>query len=144
MDPILSPFTRVHTLTPCVFFLGGGGDPSRYRPIQAVISHIVLPQRFHYLHSMYSSHSSMHATCPSCFLYFIAETRITESWTVTFREQHKLQVFENELFGCKNDALQCYTARNLAVYARSLACLLIVMVVKSRGLRRAGHVSDMP
>ena len=71
-----------------------------------------------------------------------------EIWSLTLREKRRLTVFENRVlrrtFGPKRDELtgECRRLHNKELYA---LCFLpdFIWVIKSRGLRWAGHVARM-
>ena len=71
-----------------------------------------------------------------------------ETWSLTLREEHRLRVFENRVlrrvFGSKRDEV---TGEWRKLHNEELSDLYslrnIVRVVKSRRMRRAGHVARM-
>ncbi|KAJ4426748.1 hypothetical protein ANN_26547 [Periplaneta americana] len=71
-----------------------------------------------------------------------------ETWTLTLREEHRLRVFENKvlrkIFGAKRDEVtgewrKLHNAKLHALYSSPD----IIRNIKSRSLRRAGHVAHM-
>ncbi|KAJ4450740.1 hypothetical protein ANN_02170 [Periplaneta americana] len=71
-----------------------------------------------------------------------------ETWTLTLREEHRLRVFENKvlrkIFGAKRDEVtgewrKLHTTELHALYSSSD----IIRNIKSRRLRRVGHVARM-
>jgi hypothetical protein len=71
-----------------------------------------------------------------------------ETWAVTLREEHRLRVFENGvlriIFAPKSDEV---TGRWRKLHSEELHILYsspnIIRQMKSRGMRRAGHVARM-
>ena len=71
-----------------------------------------------------------------------------ETWSLTFWEERKLRVFENivlsRIFGPRRDEV---TGKWRRLYSEELNDLYslpnIVRVIKSRRMRRAGHVARM-
>ena len=70
------------------------------------------------------------------------------TWSLTLREEHRLRVFENKvlrkIFGAKRDGItgewrKLHNAELHALYSSSN----IIMNLKSRRLRWAGHVARM-
>jgi hypothetical protein len=87
-----------------------------------------------------------------CFLRYFYRTIILpvvlygcESWSLTFREEYRLRVFENKvlrrIFGPKSDEVTGEWRRlhNKEIYAL-YSSPNIIRVIKSRRLRWAGHV----
>jgi len=71
-----------------------------------------------------------------------------ETWSLTFREERRLRVFENRVlrrvFGPKRDEVTGEWKKLHKEELRDLYSLLnIVRVVKSRRMRWAGHVARM-
>jgi len=72
----------------------------------------------------------------------------SETWSLTFREERRLRVFENRVlrrvFGSKWDEV---TGKLIKLHNEELSDLYflpnIVWVVKSRRMRRVGHVARM-
>jgi hypothetical protein len=70
------------------------------------------------------------------------------TWSVVFREEHSLKVFEigvlKKIFGCKREEVTGKWRRlhNGEVYAL-YSSPNITPVIKSRGMRWAGHVARM-
>jgi hypothetical protein len=71
-----------------------------------------------------------------------------ETWTPTLKEEHKLRVFENRvlrrIFGLKRDRV---TGRWRKLHNDDMHDLYsspsIIRIIKSRGTRRVGHVTQM-
>jgi hypothetical protein len=71
-----------------------------------------------------------------------------EAWSLTLREQHRLRVFNNRvlrrIFGPKGDKVTRRWRKLHNVELRSLYSLpSIIRIIKSRWIRRAGHVARM-
>jgi hypothetical protein len=73
---------------------------------------------------------------------------VCETWSLTLREEHRLRVFENRvlrrIFGSKRDEVKGEWRR---LHNEELNDLYsspnIIRVIKSRRMRRAGHVARM-
>ena len=84
----------------------------------------------------------------NCSILTLVVHQVSETWSLTLREEHRLRVFENRVlrrvFGPKRDGV---TGEWRKLHNEELNDLYslpnIVRVVKSRRMRWAGHVSHM-
>jgi hypothetical protein len=67
-----------------------------------------------------------------------------ETWSLTLREDHRLSVFENRvlrgIFGPKRDEV---AGEWRQLHNEELRIISIIRIIKSRRMRRAGHVARM-
>jgi hypothetical protein len=70
-----------------------------------------------------------------------------ETWSLTLREERKLRVFENRvlkrLFGPKDEVRGEWRKLHIEELNNLQASPNIIGVIKSRGMRWAGHVASM-